>query len=495
MPRSLETPAGIQGLSRAAQIRQRNAVINAFRKRQEQQENDNADEAEVQPPEMPEEPEIEPVVADSNEIERSEYEPQSIESTVYRTDYMPLSSALFDRADPVLTLAPGEGGEKPEEYALSQSEALHPDNFQQLQKDFTKMLVKVSMYADQTILPPPEARGNGVVSWSLHEEIAYIAKIRDITLGIAPIPAPHNDTNERAPGVPSPSVNRKKTPEDRVLESEARRQAGLEDIDEDQQLSMAGSNNGDLNGRDPFAALMENDMAEALEDGTPSEPPVDREEYHHAVREPKFVLSPDYERVVRLIGKPRDSFYCWGCSSARMDSASVPFKKYNEMAKFFKEQYGHMDTVQLSLQLWIFFEMFIRLPANTIARKRGLQLIPPWYPVEIWEHLTVHMAEPSVWVAETLSRVKHDAEQTRRYGLYMSVKNAHGDRVRLVNPKQWKIYREMIATVRQLHNCNPSSMYLYNPTMSVSWVDGRGFTNTQRPMHVVDVPTTALTAK
>jgi hypothetical protein len=239
--------------------------------------------------------------------------------------------------------------------------------------------------------------------------------------------------------------------------------------------------------------MIQNDVAAGLrppEGDVGPDDPFDDERDDSDDEEPRngSCLAPGYCRQLKVIGPSRDRRWCWGCISARLDSTSVPFKKYNEMAKFFKEQFGRMDPLDLAKQLWVFFELYIRMPANQYAIKHGLVPLEPWLPVDILDHFTVHMNEPSAWLCETIDQMRDAQRQNYRYSLFEKVKNKRGKWVRKVNDRAWKRHKEIISTIRQLYNCRPSGMLMYNPGLTINWNEGRPFTNMQKPMNQTNVP-------
>ena len=189
----------------------------------------------------------------------------------------------------------------------------------------------------------------------------------------------------------------------------------------------------------------------------------------------KACLAPMMEHFYNTLGRPRPATECWGCKSGRLDSPAICFQKYQRLVTFFKNNLGRMEPTLLAEEMATFFETEIRQEANE-HRKPGQSKIPRWKPADIYSHFCFHMKESSVRLYRRLEEIQSIGDALFENALFKRITNADGERVKIPRKKYWKVYKEIVSTERQLMSANPSRMFLYNPTMTMEWGEGKPFT-------------------
>ncbi len=187
--------------------------------------------------------------------------------------------------------------------------------------------------------------------------------------------------------------------------------------------------------------------------------------------------APGRLRFYRALGMPRDRRKCYGCNKGRLDSPAICYVKYQKLAKFFKDNIGRMDPIQLARELYLFFDIEIRQEANHF-REHDQHEIEEWPAADIYEHFMSHMKECSVRMISMLEKLQDVEETIYEQQLFVPTIDEIGNARVFVNPVAWKMFKEVIQETRKMLSLNPEKMFLYNATMTIDWKEGRPWTNT-----------------
>lgn len=192
------------------------------------------------------------------------------------------------------------------------------------------------------------------------------------------------------------------------------------------------------------------------------------------------------------LGYPtRDRSKCWGCKSGRANSTAVSLRRYNEMINMYRRGRIDTDPVVLAIELFLFFEFFIRRPANKFKMAHQPE-IPIWSARDIYEHMRKHIKEASNRIYVRLDQVTEAIDTIYENGLYKPVKNVMGNWVPMVRKKYIEPFLDLIKEERALAKLEPSKMFMFSNEYSITTSEVATFINKRKGFYLENPPSYVL---
>jgi hypothetical protein len=192
--------------------------------------------------------------------------------------------------------------------------------------------------------------------------------------------------------------------------------------------------------------------------------------------------------VTAYLGTPNpDRSQCWFCRSGRTNSAAIPFKAWNQLMNMYRKSRVDTDPVVLAMEMAVFFEDYIRTPANKY-RRSGQEKIPRQKAIDIYVHCRKHIKEASNRLIQRLEELQEIGDTIYETHLFKPIKNIRGETRLVARKKVIDSYLKIIKEERMTRKERPERMLLYSNDYCLDTSDVRGFSNTQRPFYMDNLP-------
>lgn len=179
--------------------------------------------------------------------------------------------------------------------------------------------------------------------------------------------------------------------------------------------------------------------------------------------------APDRALLRRELGHPDPPNHCFGCLHGRDDSVSFTFEAYKRMEAMFASKMSITEAIDLARLCAEFYEEEIRKPANDpeVPREEGEQPLPAWNAATIYAHFTAHIVDFSIRRLNRIQMLQQVAdsiyengglfntEVERTYDVETGELLAQKVIGPLINPQQWKIFKDVLITEARLYGQNP----------------------------------------
>lgn len=185
--------------------------------------------------------------------------------------------------------------------------------------------------------------------------------------------------------------------------------------------------------------------------------------------ETQNTLSLHYERIFEALGGyPPHESVCYGCTQGRYNSVATSYNGWRALTRLFEEQHNMCDEIELTKQLYQFFEARIRIPANNAASLFGEELLPEWSPAGIYSHFWIHLGEPSVVIQRMANFCRRACFNMEVNTLCYRKKNAQGVIIEKFKASELdkilKCQRQYVMLVNQ----KPAKMVGANPGLNLN---------------------------
>lgn len=186
-----------------------------------------------------------------------------------------------------------------------------------------------------------------------------------------------------------------------------------------------------------------------------------------------------------------DRSKCWFCKSGRTNSAAISFKAWNQLMTMYRRSRVDTDPVVLAMEMQIFFEKYIRKPANKY-RSREQEEIPEQRAIDIYWHCRKHIKEASNRLIQRLDELQEAADTIYEQNLYKPIRNVRGEVRLVVRKKELDAYLKLVKEERMMRKERPERMVLFSNDYCLDTSDVRGFANVQRPFYMDNMPSYLL---
>lgn len=189
-------------------------------------------------------------------------------------------------------------------------------------------------------------------------------------------------------------------------------------------------------------------------------------------------VSPEMSDMYRRLGLPSDK-PCWGCSTGAATVVKSSKSKWDEMTELFINNVGKRRNCELAEELARWFEDNIRTPANKHCGP-GQTPVPPWPPVDLYEHMTRHTNDPRIRLALTISALNRMGDDFLAAGVYRH--NAAMPGIAAPDAAAMKSLCELTKVTFALYQQKPENMLLGSPSNNAPLVSS--WINMNKPSHV-----------
>jgi len=163
--------------------------------------------------------------------------------------------------------------------------------------------------------------------------------------------------------------------------------------------------------------------------------------------------SPEYAAMIAELGLPPPGSICFSCDYDNPESGAICFEHVRRMERLMQSKLSFARTIRLARSLGIFYESYIRKPANARLLP-GEQPIPAWHPAIIFQHIRGHVCDTGLRRQGHLNQIQTDIEQYRDNCVYKWAV-VDGQRVRVPDERKWVFFEKMVRLYTHVSGVDP----------------------------------------
>ncbi len=189
----------------------------------------------------------------------------------------------------------------------------------------------------------------------------------------------------------------------------------------------------------------------------------------------RIILGPERRQRRRRRANSNSNLKCFGCMFGSPEQDPIHGKKMNTLLKIFEENYGKTSNLMLARMCHVYFKRHIYIPMKSAGKD-----IPIWRTKDIQKHFEEHVAEPRIYIGESikkyklLSRALHDqlfrqvpSEET---GLPVIIADRNNIRNALLVDKM----------LNQFYQMRSENMNFYNTSCTIDFTQIGNLINVQK---------------